>query len=35
MVVIVDFDQGQRGMIRNSHQPLELVVQDLEAQLGR
>lgn len=34
MLVIVDFDRGQRGLIRVNLQPLEAVVKDLEAQIG-
>jgi hypothetical protein len=35
MLVIIDFDRGQHGFIRVSLQPLEVVIKDLEAQLGQ
>jgi hypothetical protein len=34
MLVIIDFDRGRHGFIQISLQPLEVVVKDLEAQLG-
>ena len=34
MLVIVDFDQGKRGMIQISDKPIEAVVRDMEAALG-
>lgn len=34
MLVIVDFDQGKRGMIQISDKPIEAVVRDMEATLG-
>ena len=34
MLVIVDFDRGQRGLMRISLQPLEVIISDLEAQIG-
>jgi hypothetical protein len=34
MLVIVDFDRGQHGFIRISLQPLEVIIKDLESQLG-
>lgn len=33
ILIIIDFDRGQHGLIRISLQPLEVVVKDLEAQL--
>jgi hypothetical protein len=35
MLVIVDFDRGQEGFIRISLQPLDVVIKDLEANLGQ
>lgn len=35
MVVIVDFDRGQHGLIRISSQPIEAVIKDIEGQLQR
>lgn len=34
MLMIVDFDRGQSGLIRINLQPLEAVVKDLEVQMG-
>ena len=34
MLVIVDFDQGKRGMIQISDQPIEAVVREMEDTLG-
>jgi hypothetical protein len=33
MMVIVDFDRGERRFIRVSHQALEAVVRDMQADL--
>jgi hypothetical protein len=35
MLVIVDFDRGRHVFIQISLQPLEVVIKDLEAQLGQ
>jgi len=35
MLVIIDFDRGRHGFIRISLQPLEVVIDDLKAQLGQ
>jgi hypothetical protein len=35
MLVIVDFDRGQGGLIRISLQPLVAVIDDLEGQLDK
>jgi hypothetical protein len=35
MIVIIDFDRGQHGMIRVSHQPLERLIEDMASELGR
>jgi len=34
ILIIIDFDRGQHGLIRISLQPLEVVVKDLETQMG-
>lgn len=34
ILIIIDFDRGQHGLIRISLQPLEVVVNDLETQMG-